>query len=104
MEMDGFNSATNILVLAGTNRPNILDLSLRWPGRFDHQIYIGSPDVKGRCSIFKVHLRPLKLNKSLSTDTLGKKLVARLLGSTDWSRPHRLPFPHGQPLRQKWRS
>ena len=62
MEMDGFNSTTNVVVLAGTNRPDVLDPALMRPGRFDHQIYIGPPDIKGRLSIFRVHLRPLKLD------------------------------------------
>ncbi|KAJ4921613.1 hypothetical protein JOQ06_022995 [Pogonophryne albipinna] len=57
VEMDGFNTSTNVVVLAGTNRPDILDPALMRPGRFDRQIYIGHPDIKGRASIFKVHLR-----------------------------------------------
>ncbi|KAK1330589.1 hypothetical protein QTO34_010785 [Cnephaeus nilssonii] len=87
VEMDRLNLATSVLVLAGTNCPDILDPALMRPGRLDRQIYIGDsavavscfvrpPDIKGRCSIFKVHLCPLKLDKSLSTDTLEKKLTA----------------------------
>lgn len=82
VEMDGFNSATNIVVLAGTNRPDILDPALMRPGRFDRQIYIGPPDIKGRSSIFKVHLRPLKLDESLNKDTLARKLAALTPGFT----------------------
>ncbi|KAL4685553.1 hypothetical protein H8959_001150 [Pygathrix nigripes] len=82
VEMDGFNSATNVVVLAGTNRPDILDPALMRPGRFDRQIYIGPPDIKGRSSIFKVHLRPLKLDESLNKDTLARKLAALTPGFT----------------------
>uniref|UniRef100_A0A3B3YFV0 AAA+ ATPase domain-containing protein n=1 Tax=Poecilia mexicana TaxID=48701 RepID=A0A3B3YFV0_9TELE len=76
VEMDGFNTATNVVVLAGTNRPDILDPALLRPGRFDRQIYIGPPDIKGRASIFKVHLRPLKLSTDLDNDALAKKMAA----------------------------
>ncbi|KAM6349624.1 mitochondrial inner membrane m-AAA protease component AFG3L2-like [Podargus strigoides] len=70
VEMDGFNTTTNVVILAGTNRPDILDPALMRAGRFDRQIYIGPPDIKGRASIFKVHLRPLKLDTVLNKDNL----------------------------------
>ncbi|XP_067330401.1 AFG3-like protein 2 isoform X2 [Channa argus] len=76
VEMDGFNTATNVVVLAGTNRPDILDPALMRAGRFDRQIYIGPPDIKGRASIFKVHLRPLKLEPGMDKDSLAKKMAA----------------------------
>ncbi|CAL8277707.1 unnamed protein product [Lota lota] len=76
VEMDGFNTATNVVVLAGTNRPDILDPALMRPGRFDRQIYIGHPDIKGRASIFKVHLRPLKLDLNMDKDALARKMAA----------------------------
>uniref|UniRef100_A0A8C1RY11 AFG3-like AAA ATPase 2 n=1 Tax=Cyprinus carpio TaxID=7962 RepID=A0A8C1RY11_CYPCA len=76
VEMDGFNTATNVVVLAGTNRPDILDPALMRPGRFDRQIYIGPPDIKGRASIFKVHLRPLKLEAELDKESLARKMAA----------------------------
>ncbi|KAM4706010.1 mitochondrial inner membrane m-AAA protease component AFG3L2 [Rhinophrynus dorsalis] len=76
VEMDGFNTATNVVVLAGTNRPDILDPALMRPGRFDRQIYIGPPDIKGRASIFKVHLRPLKLDSTIDKESLARKLAA----------------------------
>ncbi|XP_035531179.1 AFG3-like protein 2 [Morone saxatilis] len=76
VEMDGFNTVTNVVVLAGTNRPDILDPALMRPGRFDRQIYIGHPDIKGRASIFKVHLRPLKLEPELDKDALARKMAA----------------------------
>ncbi|XP_012592669.1 mitochondrial inner membrane m-AAA protease component AFG3L1 isoform X1 [Microcebus murinus] len=82
VEMDGFNSTTNVVVLAGTNRPDILDPALMRPGRFDRQIYIGPPDIKGRSSIFKVHLRPLKLDERLRKDALARKLAALTPGFT----------------------
>ncbi|XP_028659614.1 AFG3-like protein 2 isoform X2 [Erpetoichthys calabaricus] len=76
VEMDGFNTTTNVVVLAGTNRPDILDPALMRPGRFDRQIYIGPPDIKGRASIFKVHLRPLKVESSLDKESLARKMAA----------------------------
>ncbi|CAL8368316.1 unnamed protein product [Boreogadus saida] len=76
VEMDGFNTTTNVVVLAGTNRPDILDPALMRPGRFDRQIYIGHPDIKGRSSIFKVHLRPLKLDQTMDKDALARKMAA----------------------------
>ncbi|XP_053555346.1 AFG3-like protein 1 [Bombina bombina] len=82
VEMDGFNSSTNVVVLAGTNRQDILDPALLRPGRFDRQIYIGPPDIKGRASIFKVHLRPLKMLESLNKDALSRKLAALTPGFT----------------------
>lgn len=62
VEMDGFNTTTNVVVLAATNRVDILDQALLRPGRFDRQIFVPAPDIKGRASIFKVHLGPLKTN------------------------------------------
>ncbi|XP_073651717.1 uncharacterized protein [Tursiops truncatus] len=78
----GFSSTTSVMVLAGTHRPDILDLALTRPGRFDRQICIGPPDIKGRSSIFRVHLRPLKLDESLSEDALARKLAALTPGFT----------------------
>ncbi|XP_069822185.1 mitochondrial inner membrane m-AAA protease component AFG3L1-like [Dendropsophus ebraccatus] len=82
VEMDGFNSDTSVVVLAGTNRADILDPALMRPGRFDRQIFIGPPDIKGRASIFKVHLRPLKLPETLNRDDLSRKLAALTPGFT----------------------
>lgn len=82
VEMDGFNSDTSVVVLAGTNRADILDPALMRPGRFDRQIFIGPPDIKGRASIFKVHLRPLKLPESLNKDGLSRKMAALTPGFT----------------------
>ncbi|KAF3832569.1 hypothetical protein F7725_026234, partial [Dissostichus mawsoni] len=82
VEMDGFNSCTNVIVLAGTNRVDILDPALMRPGRFDRHIYLGLPDIKGRASIFKVHLRPLKLDTNIEVQALAKKLAALTPGFT----------------------
>ncbi|KAL2093467.1 hypothetical protein ACEWY4_010779 [Coilia grayii] len=82
VEMDGFNTSTNVVVLAGTNRPDVLDPALMRPGRFDRQIYIGPPDIKGRASIFKVHLRPLKLDPSMDSNALARKMAASTPGFT----------------------
>ena len=61
VEMDGFGKAEGVIVLAATNRPDILDPALRRPGRFDREIYVGKPDSKGREEILKVHARDKKL-------------------------------------------
>jgi len=66
VEMDGFNALTGIVVLAGTNRADILDPALLRPGRFDRQIQIDKPDIKGRFEIYLVHLKPLKLADDVS--------------------------------------
>ncbi len=65
VEMDGFSRSEGIIVLAATNRPDILDPALLRPGRFDRQIYIGSPDAKGREDILRVHARDKKLDSSV---------------------------------------
>ncbi|KAM9860554.1 mitochondrial inner membrane m-AAA protease component AFG3L1-like [Aulostomus maculatus] len=82
VEMDGFNSCTNVVVLAGTNRADILDPALMRPGRFDRHIYIGPPDIKGRASIFKLHLKPLKLDSSIEVVALARRLAALTPGFT----------------------
>ena len=63
--MDGFTADSNIVVLAGTNRADILDSALLRPGRFDRQIQIEKPDIKGRIAIFKVHLQKIKLKEPM---------------------------------------
>jgi AFG3 family protein len=65
VEMDGFGTDTGIIVLAATNRPDVLDTALLRPGRFDRQISIDKPDVKGREAIFKVHLKPIKVSEKV---------------------------------------
>ena len=78
VEMDGFDENTNIIVIAATNRPDILDNALLRPGRFDRQIYINAPDVKGREAILKVHAK----NKQLDDDVDLKVLAKRTPGFT----------------------
>lgn len=73
VEMDGFGSNEHVVVLAGTNRPDILDQALTRPGRFDRHIAIDRPDIKGRADIFVVHLKPIKTE--LDRKELSKKLA-----------------------------
>ncbi len=70
VEMDGFSTDTAVIILAATNRPDVLDSALLRPGRFDRQITIEKPDLKGREQIFKVHLKPIKASKSLNLSKL----------------------------------
>ncbi len=70
VEMDGFSGDSGIIVLAATNRPDVLDTALLRPGRFDRQISIDIPDVKGREKIFDVHLKPIKRSKDLNIKKL----------------------------------
>ncbi len=72
-EMDGFGTNTNVIVVAATNRADILDKALMRAGRFDRQIFVDLPDVRERKEIFEVHLRPLKKSKDLDTDFLSKQ-------------------------------
>lgn len=71
-ELDGFGDNTGVIVLAATNRPDVLDKALLRPGRFDRHIYLELPNQVERAEIFKVHLRPLKLSKDVDVDTLAK--------------------------------
>ena len=73
VEMDGFDVNTNIIVIAATNRPDILDNALLRPGRFDIQIYINAPDVKGREQILEVHAKNKKLDKDVDLKVLAKR-------------------------------
>jgi cell division protease FtsH len=72
-EMDGFGTNTNVIVLAATNRADVLDKALMRAGRFDRQIYVDLPDLNERKAIFEVHLRPLKTDEELDTDFLAKQ-------------------------------
>ncbi|KAI9295674.1 ATP-dependent metallopeptidase Hfl [Neoconidiobolus thromboides FSU 785] len=74
VEMDGFGTDSHVVVLAGTNRPDVLDSALMRPGRFDRHISIDRPDIIGRSAIFKVHLRPIVT--SLNKETIAKKMAA----------------------------
>lgn len=72
-EMDGFGTNTGVIILAATNRADVLDRALLRPGRFDRQIYVDMPDIHGRMEIFKVHLKPLKLAGDLDIDFLARQ-------------------------------
>ena len=72
-EMDGFGTNTNVIVIAATNRADVLDKALMRAGRFDRQIYVDLPDVRERKEIFQVHLKPIKISKGLDTDFLAKQ-------------------------------
>jgi cell division protease FtsH len=76
VEMDGFSTDSGVIILAATNRPDVLDSALLRPGRFDRQISIDKPDLVGREAIFKVHLKPLKLSPEVEV----KKLAAQTPG------------------------
>ena len=76
VEMDGFATDSGVIILAATNRPDVLDSALMRPGRFDRQISIDKPDIAGREHIFKVHLKPIKLSKDVDV----KKLAAQTPG------------------------
>ncbi|MFP4089623.1 MAG: ATP-dependent zinc metalloprotease FtsH [Cyclobacteriaceae bacterium] len=75
-EMDGFSTDSGVIILAATNRPDVLDSALLRPGRFDRQISIDKPDIVGREAIFKVHLKPIKVSKDIEP----KKLAAQTPG------------------------
>ena len=72
VEMDGFGRTEGVIVLAATNRPDILDPALLRPGRFDRQIHVGKPDVKGREEILKVHAKGKRLDESVSLKTIAR--------------------------------
>ena len=75
VEMDGFNSTQQVVVLAGTNRPDVLDPALTRPGRFDRLIAIDKPDLIGRQAIFKVHLKPIKMASQEAKDAAAERLA-----------------------------
>ena len=72
-EMDGFGTDTNVIVIAATNRADVLDKALMRAGRFDRQIYVDLPDMNERREIFEVHIRPLKLAKDVDIEFLAKQ-------------------------------
>eukprot|EP01112_Ceratiomyxa_fruticulosa_P001136 TRINITY_DN1111_c0_g1_i2.p1 TRINITY_DN1111_c0_g1~~TRINITY_DN1111_c0_g1_i2.p1 ORF type:complete len:746 (+),score=173.37 TRINITY_DN1111_c0_g1_i2:230-2467(+) len=80
VEMDGFNPHLGVVVLAGTNRPDILDKALLRPGRFDRKIYLERPDIKERVEILRVHLKPLKLADEI--EATARKLAPLTPGFT----------------------
>lgn len=80
VEMDGFNTSANVVVMAATNRVDILDKALLRPGRFDRQVFVPAPDIKGRSEIFQVHLKPIKTD--LDRTTVSKRMAALTPGFT----------------------
>ena len=72
-EMDGFGTDTNVIVVAATNRADVLDKALMRAGRFDRQIFVDLPDLNERREIFKVHLKPLKKSRTLDVEFLAKQ-------------------------------
>lgn len=72
-EMDGFGTDTNVIVLAATNRADVLDSALMRAGRFDRQIYVDLPDINERQQIFEVHIKPLKLGENVNIESLAQQ-------------------------------
>jgi cell division protease FtsH len=72
-EMDGFEGNTGIIIIAATNRPDVLDSALLRPGRFDRQVSVDAPDIRGRLSILDVHARNKKLDPSVSLDAIARR-------------------------------
>jgi cell division protease FtsH len=72
-EMDGFEGNTGIIIIAATNRPDVLDAALLRPGRFDRQVTVDAPDIKGRLEILSVHARNKKLDPSVSLETIARR-------------------------------
>jgi cell division protease FtsH len=73
VEMDGFDTNTNVIVIAATNRPDVLDPALLRPGRFDRQVVLDRPDIKGRLAILHVHAKGKPLDRSVQLETLAKQ-------------------------------
>ncbi len=73
VEMDGFDTNTNVIVVAATNRPDVLDPALLRPGRFDRQVILDRPDMKGRTAILKVHTKGKPLDKTVSVDEIARQ-------------------------------
>ncbi|GAB1408177.1 ATP-dependent zinc metalloprotease FtsH [Thermomonas brevis] len=72
VEMDGFEGGEGVIVIAATNRPDVLDKALLRPGRFDRQVMVGLPDIKGREQILKVHMRKVPLHENVRADVLAR--------------------------------
>lgn len=81
VEMDGFSTSDQVVVLAGTNRPDVLDSALMRPGRFDRHIQIDAPDVEGRKAIYKVHLKKLNLDKNFTRSEVEREELAGKLAA-----------------------
>jgi cell division protease FtsH len=73
VEMDGFETGTNVIIIAATNRPDVLDPALLRPGRFDRQVILDRPDLKGRIAILKVHVKGKPLDKTVDLEEIGRR-------------------------------
>jgi cell division protease FtsH len=73
VEMDGFDTNTNVIVIAATNRPDVLDPALLRPGRFDRQVVLDNPDIRGRLQVLEVHARGKPFEKNVNLQTLAKQ-------------------------------
>jgi len=73
VEMDGFDTNTNVIVIAATNRPDVLDPALLRPGRFDRQVVLDNPDIRGRNQVLEVHARGKPFEKNVNLGTLAKQ-------------------------------
>jgi cell division protease FtsH len=72
VEMDGFEGSEGVIVIAATNRPDVLDRALLRPGRFDRQVYVGLPDIRGREQILKVHMRKVPLDEAVNASVIAR--------------------------------
>ena len=73
VEMDGFDTQEGVVLIAATNRPDVLDPALLRPGRFDRQVVVDRPDINGRIAILKVHIRKIKLDKSVDVERIAQQ-------------------------------
>ncbi len=76
--MDGFDTNTNVIVIAATNRPDVLDPALLRPGRFDRQVVLDRPDIKGRRAILNVHIKGKPLDKTVDLEALARRYAGLL--------------------------
>ena len=102
VEMDGFDSNEGIILIAATNRPDILDSALLRPGRFDRRIVVNMPDVKGREEILKVHIRKIPLDKDVDLKVLARSTPGIFRGRP--GQHGQRGGPHRRPVRARTRS
>ena len=91
VEMDGFDSRTGVIILAATNRPEILDQALLRPGRFDRQVLVDKPDLDGRLAILEIHTRDIKMDKEVDLRKVAQA-AAGLAGADLANIPMKLPL------------
>ena len=102
VEMDGFDTNTNVIVVAATNRPDVLDPALLRPGRFDRQVVLDRPDIKGRKEILNVHIKGKPLDKTVNLEALAKPTPG-LLGRGPGEPRERGRHPGGAPQQEDHR-